>query len=1186
MPTATRTINGDTVTARFTGVGTASSYTTLDAGRGEQVTKSVTTFDVYGMPTAVDDLGLDGVAGDEQCTKTDYLRNTTAWILNREQRVRTFAVKCADTGGTLTEADVIGETRQSFDDLAYGTAPTRGLVTQTQTMATWNAGAPTFTVAAKATYDVHGRILSATDALDKVSTTAYTPAADGPVTSTLATNPLLHDTTTNLEPAWGQPTSTIDPNGKRTDLTYDPLGRRTAVWTPGHAKATDPATAQYSYDLNVAGATVVTSSMLNPAGGYITSYTLYDGLLRARQTQSPSPSGGRIITENFYDTAGRESLKFGGYHTSGAPGGTLMTAMDKAFVPRQTRTVYDGAGRTTAEIFQPYGAERWRTTTRYGGDRTDVTPPAGGTASSSVVDARGHAVEMRLYHGATPTPQTAGSWDAASYTYDRRGYQTKVADTLGNDWTYTYDVRGRQTEVDDPDKGKTAFTYDNAGNTLTSTDARGKKIAFLLDPLGRKRASYDNQVGGTLRARWVYDTVAKGYLSESTRVVGSALYQVKILDYNDDYQPGNTQLIIPASETGLAGTYNYNHTYNPDGSPKSTSIPETNTGLPTETLTYGYTALGAPTSLDSLYGTQNLSYIENADYNALGELDQVDRYTGSGGHVYTSYTRELDTGRLTGVRTDRDSVTPATLADTSYQYDPAGNITKVVDAAPDPADDTQCFTYDQLRRLTEAWTPANGDCAAARSTSLLGGPAAYWNSWQYDAVGNRTQETVHAASGNTSTGYAYPAPGSTTVRPHAVTGTTGSHTGSYTYDATGNVLTRPTPSAGTQTMTWDAEGHLETSTDTGGQTSYIYDADGNRLIRRDPTGRTLYLPGQEIRYTASTATTSCTRYYTFAGATIGSRTAAGLTWLASDHQGTATVAVNAGTQQATVRRQTPFGTPRGAATTWPNDKGFVGGTNDNTGLTHLGAREYDTTLGRFVSVDPVQDLTDPQQWNAYAYANNNPTTLSDPDGLEPRPWHNPDYKSSDCANNTSQECHPAGNSGSSSKPDVDPGSATVDIDETTKQSLYNRGYGSATFTVNELLQWAAQNTANWVYLCTNVTGKDSMTCELNNPTLPEKSAGQQVLEGSLIVGGYAGAAFCILYIAICGPAIVAMAEDEAAFAGSGNLLGGSGAVRAGSAILREGAAATAADATGDLTNAGVANVRALRGWAVSKGWSQ
>jgi hypothetical protein len=34
-----------------------------------------------------------------------------------------------------------------------------------------------------------------------------------------------------------------------------------------------------------------------------------------------------------------------------------------------------------------------------------------------------------------------------------------------------------------------------------------------------------------------------------------------------------------------------------------------------------------------------------------------------------------------------------------------------------------------------------------------------------------------------------------------------------------------------------------------------------------------------------------------------------------------------------------------------------------------------------VSVDPVMDLTDPGQWNAYAYSNQNPTTWSDPTGL-------------------------------------------------------------------------------------------------------------------------------------------------------------------------------------------------------------
>ena len=52
----------------------------------------------------------------------------------------------------------------------------------------------------------------------------------------------------------------------------------------------------------------------------------------------------------------------------------------------------------------------------------------------------------------------------------------------------------------------------------------------------------------------------------------------------------------------------------------------------------------------------------------------------------------------------------------------------------------------------------------------------------------------------------------------------------------------------------------------------------------------------------------------------------------------------------------------------------------STGLTQVGARYLDVTLGRFISVDPVMDLLDPQQWNAYAYANNNPTTWSDPTG--------------------------------------------------------------------------------------------------------------------------------------------------------------------------------------------------------------
>jgi len=49
------------------------------------------------------------------------------------------------------------------------------------------------------------------------------------------------------------------------------------------------------------------------------------------------------------------------------------------------------------------------------------------------------------------------------------------------------------------------------------------------------------------------------------------------------------------------------------------------------------------------------------------------------------------------------------------------------------------------------------------------------------------------------------------------------------------------------------------------------------------------------------------------------------------------------------------------------------------------ARMYSSGRGRWLSPDPAGrkavTLTDPQTWNMYAYARNNPTTLTDPSGL-------------------------------------------------------------------------------------------------------------------------------------------------------------------------------------------------------------
>jgi RHS repeat-associated protein len=66
--------------------------------------------------------------------------------------------------------------------------------------------------------------------------------------------------------------------------------------------------------------------------------------------------------------------------------------------------------------------------------------------------------------------------------------------------------------------------------------------------------------------------------------------------------------------------------------------------------------------------------------------------------------------------------------------------------------------------------------------------------------------------------------------------------------------------------------------------------------------------------------------------------------------------------------------------TWTGTKSFVGGDQDPTGLIHEGAREYDALLGRFTSLDPIFDASDPQSWNGYAYADNNPVINLDPTG--------------------------------------------------------------------------------------------------------------------------------------------------------------------------------------------------------------
>ena len=58
--------------------------------------------------------------------------------------------------------------------------------------------------------------------------------------------------------------------------------------------------------------------------------------------------------------------------------------------------------------------------------------------------------------------------------------------------------------------------------------------------------------------------------------------------------------------------------------------------------------------------------------------------------------------------------------------------------------------------------------------------------------------------------------------------------------------------------------------------------------------------------------------------------------------------------------------------------------DSETGLDYFGARYYGSKIGRFTTGDPAMtiqaNLVDPQRWNRYAYARNNPLRYTDPDG--------------------------------------------------------------------------------------------------------------------------------------------------------------------------------------------------------------
>ncbi|MFF7438843.1 polymorphic toxin-type HINT domain-containing protein [Streptomyces sp. NPDC008122] len=1050
-----------------TGMKKTDTIQAVDAGWRGVRTTTLDRDATYGLPTAVETVVVtpNGTGGETlsepSCTKTAYVHNTTAWLIGLPTSVRTTATTCADHATAAPATELKGSVRTRYDGLAYGATPAKGLVTAIDQI---DGTGTTHSITTTTTYDPLGRPRTVTKPGAGTTETQYTPGdAGGPVTSTKTLNAANHATTTTFDPGRALPLTVTDPNGRVTRTEYDDLGRLIKGWsasrstgtqTPNVEIAYQPATATPS-ETRPAAATVKT---LKDDGTYASQVTIYDGLMRQVQTQSEAHGPGRVVTDTHYNDHGLVSEQTGGYLAKDEPTPELFKVKSPTLVPNSVKTTYDGLERPVRQTPYYGTAGQPPTVTTYQADTSVIVDPAGSTAptTTTVTDALGRVTQIKHHTG-------SGNTRTTTYAYDKRGNRDKVTDTAGNAWTYIFDARGRVTSAKDPDTGTTNTEYDDADRPTVVTDALLQSTHTTYDILGRITEVTTGTTTLTPLKRFTYDPAgALGLPYESKRIAPSGEYIDRVTGYDTEYRPTKRETVIPknAMTTGLDGTYTYTYSYTLTGKPLSVTLPAKG-GLAEEKVITRYNEDGLPESTSGLAW-----YTSDVTYSPYGEVLR----SVSSAQPYRLWTTNFideHTGRLQRTVTDRETAGPHRISDTGYAYNTAGMITASArQNAESPTLttwDNQCFTYDAMGELINAWTsnitpdgkghgcksasgatwghrtdgalssgpvadapyqalknaqgqlnpdpaglantaPATGTVASGTAVT---GSAAYRQSFTYDWLGNRATMTDHDPAGDTTKNIKYDHTYSTT-QPHTLTSVVSTPTGkgsSYTYNPTGTTWTRDLPGSPNpdQTLAWTPEQKLESNTvtyDDGtntlktSKTSYVYDASGNRILESSPAGSTLYLGETELTTDTVGLITRASRIYGQAGAPTVVRTTDGspstahkLSVLLADHLGTAHTTVDAGPGQPVVRRAfKPYGDPRGTKpANWPNKRSYLGvGIDDSvTGLTHIGAREYDQNTGRFLSADPILDVADPLQMNGYTYANGNPVSLSDPTGLRP-----------------------------------------------------------------------------------------------------------------------------------------------------------------------------------------------------------